>query len=272
MKRGFSILTALCLLAGCQQVDDIQDQMFGKEISQEDPPPEDPETNAPETESNPEISPSPLDEQIGNEPEKPAPKPIPPVPAGPIQPKETPELLRIVNNWRAIPYSAFPRQVSVNRPVNFIVRDASGNKVGGASFPPGSKVVAFEQVGPMISVGPSPSSPMRTMVGINDTDLKQVLIYAYELTKRRQTEVSMVRPRQRPPTIIRRPTSPRRPPSASVSPPPAKPTPKPTTKPTRNPKKDKVSPLFEDVPEPRDLGHGKWCVCRDCRIRRGIGR
>jgi hypothetical protein len=32
--------------------------------------------------------------------------------------------------------------------------------------------------------------------------------------------------------------------------------------------------LFEDVPEAKAVNpdHGKWCVCRDCRTRRGAGR
>ena len=34
---------------------------------------------------------------------------------------------------------------------------------------------------------------------------------------------------------------------------------------------DKITeqePLFEDLPIPGDYGHGKFCICKDCREKR----
>ena len=285
MKHVLPILPVIWLLAGCEQVGDLQEEVFGEEIPEETPPPVDPPPEAP----------PPKQEIAPPEPERPPPvkpKPvIPPKPAGPVQPKASPELLRLVNNWRAIPASAFPRQVTVKREVKLVLRNTSGNSVGGSTYPPGSKLFAFEQVGNFLSVGPSVSSHMRTMVGLDETDLKMVLIYAYEMARYRRAQIASapsppsvpvapvrtyVPPRPRSPTVARpAPASPR---PLSASPRPvsgAKPTPKakPTPRPGRQPRKSKENaPLFEDLPEPKDLGHGKWCVCKNCRTGRGAGK
>jgi len=34
------------------------------------------------------------------------------------------------------------------------------------------------------------------------------------------------------------------------------------------PKTKPSAPLFEDLPSPGDYGHGKFCICSDCRTKR----
>ena len=283
MKRVALIFLAASLLAGCEQVDGLKDQMFGEEVP-EQAPAEKPAEPAPELPELPELPVVPLPPDPV--PEPPTPKPPDPEPTGPIQPKPSRELLRIVSNWRAIPHSAFPRKVSMSRPLDFVVRDSSGNRVGGVSAPAGAQIVAFEQVGNMLSVGPNLSSPLRTLVGMDETDLKLVLTYAYELNKIRRGGVTMTSsPRPSVGTIPGRPSTTRpstrpannpKPTSRPTPRPKPTPKPKPTPRPgkTTSPKDKEYAPLFQDVPEAKAVNpaHGKWCVCRDCRTRRGKGR
>jgi hypothetical protein len=281
MKHGIWVFFFAWLLAGCEQMDDLNGQIFGDEVEapeKSDAPQTDPPVDAP-----PE-SPSPGNEVVNRPTSKPpvTPKPRPPAPpkpTGPVRPQASAELLKIVNNWRAIPASAFPRQVTLAQPVDFVLRNASGNRVGGSTHPVGSKVFAFEQVGDHLSVGPSASSPMRSMVKLDQTDLKMVLTYAFAMAKHRQANVAMTPPRPVRTVITRpsvRPTPQPRPTTNKPRPTTNKPKPstnKPrptTTRPGQKPSKGKAPEggLFDDLPEPKDLGHGKWCVCSDCRKRR----
>ena len=283
MKRVSIVLAAASLLAGCE---DLQDQMFGEAVTDEPPPEQSPETPSPEFEPSPELaerpeSPPPAVPLPPTPPVSPPPAPPPvqpPVPpTGPLQPVAAPELLAYVDNWRAIPKTLFPRQLTVNRQVQFVLRDRTGNSIGGSTYPSGSKLIAFEQVGGMVSVGPSETSPMRTLVGLAETDLKMVLIYAYEMAKYHRAQIASAHPPRPVPVApvgeTSVPPSPR-PPVVNRPVSGAKPTPKanPTPRPGRQPKPKRNDSLFEDLPEPKDLGHGKWCVCKNCRSRRGAGR
>ena len=282
MFRAISILFVAGLLSGCEQLDGL---VFGGTTPEKSAVPEEttpenaaPEEPLPEREIAEKPAPTLPEQPVRPKPGKPE-RPTPPAPvkpqppSRPVQPTASAELLRIVNNWQGIPDSAFPRQVALVRPLSIGFRDSSGNSTGTTTYPAGHKLFACDQVGNYVHLAPSKSSSLRALVGLDHTNLKQVLIYAYEMTKLRQSQLAMtgspiaVSPRPRPnkPSTKPRPTTSG---SGAKPTPKPRPTPRPGKKPSKPNAKDAENFLFDDLPEPKDFGHGQWCVCRDCRKRR----
>ncbi len=135
------------------------------------------------------------------EPEmKPEPKPAPSMPAipeppkpEPVKPKEGefvapvfPPIEEAVKNWTAIPPSAFPRQVKLKRDLQLQMK--IGNSTAATQVKAGGSIYAVGQEGTDLLVSPTDTSPMRGKVGIDDTDLKEVLTEVYERWKVARTE------------------------------------------------------------------------------------
>jgi hypothetical protein len=85
-----------------------------------------------------------------------------------------------------IPKSAFPRPVKVSVPMEFVTV-INGNKIG-SKLPAGSEAQVMSQDGLTLTVAPSPTSTATAKVGIDETDLKDVLNQAYERWKVAMTE------------------------------------------------------------------------------------
>jgi hypothetical protein len=137
------------------------------------------------------------------EPMKPEPKPEPmpqlpvmttaglgemkekPVDPDAFQPPTLPTVEEATKNWMIIPPAAFksnpPHTVKLMKPVEFVAT-INGNKFG-SKIPAGGNVVAVGQEGDNITVAPSPGSPARAVVKIDETDLKSVLTQVYERWK-----------------------------------------------------------------------------------------
>ncbi|TDU80942.1 hypothetical protein EI77_00244 [Prosthecobacter fusiformis] len=123
---------------------------------------------------------------------KPAPAPMVPKFEAP-KPKEGefvapdfPPIEVAVKNWTVIPKSAFPRQVKMKKDLNLQMKIGSSSastqvKAGGAMY-------AVGQEGTEILVSPTQTSPMRGKVGLDDTDLKEILTDIYERWKVARTE------------------------------------------------------------------------------------
>lgn len=135
------------------------------------------------------------------EPEmKPEPKPAPAMPAIPEPPKPEPPkpkegefvapvfppIEEAVKNWTAIPPSAFPRQVKLKRDLQLQMK--IGNSTAATQVKAGGSIYAVGQEGTDLLVSPTDTSPMRGKVGIDDTDLKEVLTEVYERWKVARTE------------------------------------------------------------------------------------
>jgi len=184
------------------------------------------------------------------------PLPLPDVLEGPQTPVFTEELLASVKNWTAVPPSVFPLSgVTLKQPLNFEIKTPSGQVIGSFPRAVGEEVVALGLVGNQLHVSPAKSSRQQNVLSVDETDFKTCVAYLFEVRKRqhkahkaelaRRASVSSSRPS---------PTS-----NPSVA--------KPSLGPSRNSSGGRGT-LFEDIPPPMDFGHGKFCICRDCRTKR----
>ncbi|MGI8604811.1 MAG: hypothetical protein ACR2OZ_17720 [Verrucomicrobiales bacterium] len=98
----------------------------------------------------------------------------------------------VVGNWRAVPPTAFPRQVAVKVPVSLRLPG------GTARVDPGAEVVALSIQEDLLTVAPAIDSPARGQVPVHETDFKEVLTEVYEKFKeiKRQEVVAMRRQAQ----------------------------------------------------------------------------
>lgn len=113
---------------------------------------------------------------------KPVPVPQPPKPE-PTKPKadEFPPIEVVVQNWTAIPKSAFPRQVKLKRDIDLKMK--IGASTAATQVKAGGSIIAVGQEGTNLVVSPTETSPMRGQISIDDTDLKEILTAVYERWK-----------------------------------------------------------------------------------------
>jgi hypothetical protein len=93
----------------------------------------------------------------------------------------------VVKSWTQIPATAFPRQVRVMKPVEFVTTLSGGNRLS-SKVPAGSAVQVLGQEGGTLTIALSDTSPAKAQIAIDDTDLKAVLTEAYEQWKIASTE------------------------------------------------------------------------------------
>ena len=217
-----------------------------------------PEVAEPEIVSSPE-APPPSTPSLPVPPLKP-PLPIPDVPEGPQTPVFTEELLASVKNWTAVPPSVFPLSgVTLKQPLNFEIKTPSGQVIGSFPRSTGDEVVALALVGNQLHVAPAKTSKQRNVLSVDQTDFKICVAYLFEVRKRQREAYES--------ELVRRA-------SVSSSRSPQNSNPRPSTslvKPHSTGRPHKPSgrgTLFEDIPPPMDFGHGKFCICRDCRTKR----
>ena len=226
------------------------------------------ENNAEDAENNQssEVKPEKIEEVTEAKPTPPEPKPTPqkpveverkpppppkkPTPTKPEKAAFTPELLNAVKNWNAIPKSVFPLQaVTINKDVKFNIYSKSGQPIGSSMLPAGREVVAIGHKGNILAISPSNKGTMRGSIAMDDTDFKDGVAYLFELRKMQRLAYAK-RKAEESENIAMKTKSPA------------------PTKTKTAPKTKTSTPLFEDLPSPGDYGHGKFCICSDCRTKR----
>ena len=148
------------------------------------------------------------------------------------------------------------KSVRINHELNFKVYTRSGQEVGSSFMPKGSEVVAIGLQGSTLTVSPSVGARIFAKINIDQTDFKQGVASLFELRKwqrRRQQEL-----------LANQALASKNSPSRPTEPPAST---RPVTKPAKSGSKSDNS-LFEDLPQPGDYGHGKFCICGDCRKKR----
>jgi hypothetical protein len=160
----------------------------------------------------------------------------------------TPDLLAAVKNWTVIPRSVFPRPaVTIKEDVKMNIYSISGQVVGSSILPAGREVVAIGHKGNLLSISPSNKGSVRGSISMDKTDFKDGVAYLFELRKMQKASLlakkAAVKPKKISPIV----------PSTS-------------SQPSKLVKKS--TSLFEDLPQPGDYGHGKFCICSDCRTKR----
>ncbi len=162
----------------------------------------------------------------------------------PLQPEFSEELLKAVKNWKFIPKSVFPlSSVTVKETVEFIAKSTSGEIIARAKKQSGEEVVALGVVGNELILSPSKTGKMRGKIGIDQTDFKQGVAYLFELRKQQRAEYELRKAQLAKAKV-----------NENVK--------------TEADKITEQEPLFEDLPIPGDYGHGKFCICKDCREKR----
>ena len=162
----------------------------------------------------------------------------------------TPELLSAVMNWNAIPKSVFPlNAVTIKTDLKFTAYSQSGQAIGTSQLPAGKEVIALGHKGNLLTVSPSKRGTMRATIAMNQTDFKEGVAYLFELRKRQRIAYADKKSQESKNVVSRTIDS-----SKLKS--------KPSSKSKQN------TPLFDDLPTPGDYGHGKFCICSDCRTKR----
>ena len=162
----------------------------------------------------------------------------------------TPELLAAVKNWNAIPKSVFPlNSVTIKKDLKFTAYSQTGQAIGSSQLLAGKEVIALGHKGDLLTVSPSKRGTMRATIAMNQTDFKEGVAYLFELRKRQRIAYAE-RKSQESLNIASKTVN-----SSNLK-----------NKPSSKAKQ--TTPLFEDLPTPGDYGHGKFCICSDCRTKR----
>jgi len=171
-------------------------------------------------------------------------------PSKPETAEFTSELLSAVKNWNAIPKSVFPlNAVTIKTDLKFTAYSQSGQAIGTSQLPAGKEVIALGHKGNLLTVSPSKRGTMRATIAMNQTDFKEGVAYLFELRKRQRIAYAE-RKSQDSLNIASKTVN-----SSNLK-----------NKPSSKAKQ--TTPLFEDLPTPGDYGHGKFCICSDCRTKR----
>jgi len=153
--------------------------------------------------------------------------------------------LNAVQNWNRIPKSAFPtKAVIIYNSVNVSAKTSSGVVIARSVLSAGTKVQVLAANGGSLTVSPETSTKMLGTIDISNTDFKQCLAYKYELGLR------IIKEKQISEKIAQ---------SKKISK--GKKAPLPSPSPT--PKSRSL-----EIPDPLDFGHGRFCICKDCRKKR----
>ena len=100
----------------------------------------------------------------------------------------------LVGNWKKIPASAFPRQVTLKAKAKYVFAGGAGS----STAPAGGKTFAISFSGDKLVITPNKESNVRGTISINDTNYKEILGDEYEKYKqRKKREVYAQRERAR---------------------------------------------------------------------------
>jgi hypothetical protein len=99
-----------------------------------------------------------------------------------------PPVDEVTQNWALVPKGFFstPKQVTMKKDLELKMQ--MGKATAATTFKSGTKIFVMGQEGTNLVVGASAGSPMRGLVGMDDTDFKDVFTAAYEQVKVVQTE------------------------------------------------------------------------------------
>ena len=168
-------------------------------------------------------------------------KPTASIPENPMpeQPSFSKDLLIAVKNWTRIPKSVFPaKPVTCQLPTSLLAKTSTGQVIANSQVAANSEVQVLGIRGSTLIVAHLQNSKLRGEVNIDKTDFKQLLAYRFELNKKKRLELAQDIPVKKSNT-------------ASTA-----------TKTTQSKTEQDV------IPDPLDFGHGRFCICKECREKR----
>ena len=115
----------------------------------------------------------------------PPPPPPPPKPkADEFVPPTFAPIEEVTKNWTMVSKSVFPRQVKISKDIEV------KSQIGATKIAAGGMAYAISQDGADLIMAPSPESPFRGRLGLDDTNIKEIVIAAYEGYKTRTIEAA----------------------------------------------------------------------------------
>ena len=178
-----------------------------------------------------------LQEEIKAPLEQPVPL-LTPQASEPKQPSFSKELLTAVKNWSHIPKSAFPtKPVTCHLAVLLEAKTSSGEVIAKSQISANSEVQVLGAKERTLVVAHLKNPKLRGEIDIDQTDFKQLLAYRFELNKQKRLELAKSRELEKKAY-------------SKTAPPPPKPK------------------VLEAIPDPLDFGHGRFCICKQCREKR----
>ena len=133
----------------------------------------------------------------------------------------------------------FPaKPVTCNLPVSLLAKTSTGQVIANSQIPAGSETQVLGIRGSTLVVAHLQNSKLRGEIDIDQTDFKQLLAYRFELNKKKRLELA---------------------------------------KNALTKKSDAITPLKKAapgkterdvIPDPLDFGHGRFCICKECREKR----
>lgn len=167
--------------------------------------------------------------------------PLPVETSEPVLPPFSDELLQAVQNWLKIPRSVFPLEaIKLSQRVVLEARSSSGKVLATSIAERDEEVTALgmDQGGKLVVASPN-MLKLRGSVDIDQTDFKQMVAYLFELRKEQRERL------KNRPAIEKN-----------------------QQKITSTPKTSPKEELDEGIPDPLDFGHGRFCICKECREKR----
>ena len=157
-----------------------------------------------------------------------------------IKPKFSKELLQAVDHWKKIPKSVFPlKNVGIQESITFELRGKRGKIMATLPFPAGKEVVVKSILGEKLLISPTISSNLVAKINIEDTDFKECVAFRFEMGKKIIEKREMTKKKAQ---------------STATN--------------ITNKVEKVVTPETDQFLVPGDFGHGKFCVCSDCRQKR----
>jgi hypothetical protein len=159
----------------------------------------------------------------------------------PVLPPFSDELLQAVQNWQKIPRSVFPLEaIKLSQRVTLEAKSSSGKVLATSIADAGEEVTALgvDQGGKLVVASPN-MLKLRGSVDFDQTDFKQMVAYLFELRKEQRERL------KNQPAIEKN-----------------------EQKITSTPKPAPKEELDQEIPDPLDFGHGRFCICKECRQKR----
>ena len=232
----FFILIPLCLLFwGCEKPSTI---IPPGELEEKEPTPQEskPVSAVPEPEPMPLLQ-DKITKEISKITEVMA---LPEKKTEPVLPPFSEELLQAVQNWQKIPKSVFPLQaIELMKRVVLEAKSSTGKVIATSIVESGEEVTALGMDQGKLVVASPNMLKLRGTIDVDQTDFKQMVAYLFELRKEQRERLKNRHADEKIEAV------------SSGS-----------TKPGQNEKLD------EEIPDPLDFGHGRFCICKECREKR----
>ncbi len=156
------------------------------------------------------------------------------------------DLLKAVSNWTRIPKTVFPlKNVCIEKDVVFKLLSSQNEVIASSPFSAGREVVARGVRGTTLLISPSLDSKLSATIEMDKTDFKLGVAYRFEIGKKL---IKLKEERRKMALLAKQNISENKLGVEEV--------------------KETNEKISDEFLIPGDFGHGKFCICPDCRQKR----